>query len=144
MSPCDLARMYLTALADGELPEEEAARLEAHLIDCADCRRESAQLGAVLGLADAWQLPRQFQTGVTDADARKQEEPRLMDLLLTEMRALREEVVSLRAEIAEVRREPRGTRYTPTTSTLTRESVRHDPPSLLPYAPPIEADLFGR
>jgi predicted anti-sigma-YlaC factor YlaD len=44
---CDRAREAISARIDGELAELDAARLEFHLLDCADCRAFAAEAGAV-------------------------------------------------------------------------------------------------
>lgn len=56
MADCELARR-LSAYHDGELPADEARALEAHLLDCADCRRELEQLRHVSDLFAAVELP---------------------------------------------------------------------------------------
>jgi hypothetical protein len=47
---CHDARELLSGLVDGELTPDEQSRAEAHLADCADCRKEYERLGATIAL----------------------------------------------------------------------------------------------
>src|SRR5262249_55247532 len=44
---CETIRTHLVAYRDGELPEQERARVAAHLSGCSACTREEAQLARV-------------------------------------------------------------------------------------------------
>lgn len=44
---CERARAYVSLAVDEELSELGAARLEAHLAECADCRAYSAEVGGL-------------------------------------------------------------------------------------------------
>ena len=48
---CPFSAEDLSAYIDGELPPEQASRLQAHLSDCADCRRLVAGFGAIASAA---------------------------------------------------------------------------------------------
>jgi anti-sigma factor RsiW len=50
---CELAHERTVTAAYGELPDELAHELERHLTACAECRRESEQVHALILLADA-------------------------------------------------------------------------------------------
>lgn len=141
MTPCDLMELRLVALLDGELPPEEAALLESHLAECADCQARHRELQAVLGLADRWEIPPAPSVPTVVAH-----EESLMGTLLAELRSLRDEVNGLRAEVAGLRQELRmesRRNATPATTTVTRANLRTEPATLLPYAPPVEADLLS-
>jgi len=49
-SDCENICMAAMAIADGYQPELSAERIEAHLADCSDCRREISQLQALSSL----------------------------------------------------------------------------------------------
>jgi anti-sigma factor RsiW len=51
---CELAQERMVTAAYGELPDEQAHKLEQHLIDCPDCRAKREQLRALKVLADAY------------------------------------------------------------------------------------------
>jgi predicted anti-sigma-YlaC factor YlaD len=55
---CMLARESASVRLDGELSELEAARLDAHLRVCADCRAYAAEVGAIAGQLRAAPLER--------------------------------------------------------------------------------------
>ena len=55
---CHDARELLSALVDGELTPDEQTRVEAHLAQCADCRKEHERLGATITLLRTMDRPR--------------------------------------------------------------------------------------
>ncbi|MHB8468880.1 MAG: zf-HC2 domain-containing protein [Gaiellaceae bacterium] len=55
---CMGARESASARLDGELSELEAARLDGHLRDCAECRAYAGEIGEVAGLLRAAALER--------------------------------------------------------------------------------------
>lgn len=57
MMPCEEARDAISAHLDRSLEEREASALDAHLASCEDCRQQSRQLEAVIGLLRA--VPRE-------------------------------------------------------------------------------------
>lgn len=66
----DTQREQLSAYLDGELEAEERQRLEAHLMACADCQRELAELRQtrqLLRALPAPALPRSFTLPVPEA-----------------------------------------------------------------------------
>ena len=50
---CELVCIAAMAMEDGSVAELSADQIEAHLADCADCRREIGQLRALASLLDA-------------------------------------------------------------------------------------------
>ena len=58
---CMLARESASVRLDGELSELEAARLDAHLRVCADCRAYAEEVGAIAGQLRAAALERPEQ-----------------------------------------------------------------------------------
>jgi hypothetical protein len=56
---CDRDRDQLLEVLYGEADAETAASFARHVADCCDCRQEMAELTAVRGALQAWQLPRQ-------------------------------------------------------------------------------------
>ena len=57
-SDCSTAREAASALIDGELSELEAAHLDGHLRDCADCSAYARELGALAARLRAEPLER--------------------------------------------------------------------------------------
>jgi hypothetical protein len=57
-SPCQTIEPLLTACILGELPEETAAAVKAHVASCAACREQFQTLGATLGLLGDALAPR--------------------------------------------------------------------------------------
>jgi Putative zinc-finger len=55
---CHDARKLLSALVDGELTPDERSQAEAHLTECADCRKEHERLGATIALLRQIDRPR--------------------------------------------------------------------------------------
>jgi anti-sigma factor RsiW len=47
MTTCNAVKEELVAYRDGELPEQDRERVAAHLLTCAECAREEAQLAQV-------------------------------------------------------------------------------------------------
>ena len=71
-SDWDERREQLSAYLDGELVDAAREQLEAHLADCADCRRELAELRQVRALLRALPtpaLPRSFTLPVEESAA---------------------------------------------------------------------------
>jgi hypothetical protein len=54
---CENVSIAAMAIADGEKPPQRADQIEAHLVNCANCRREIEQLRAVTRLLDSQQRP---------------------------------------------------------------------------------------
>lgn len=50
---CETVCMAAMAMADGYISELSSDRIEAHLADCSDCRREVGQLRALCSMLDA-------------------------------------------------------------------------------------------
>ncbi len=55
---CPDARELLSDLVDGALTPDEQARIEAHLAECADCRKEHERLRATVALLQRMERPR--------------------------------------------------------------------------------------
>jgi anti-sigma factor RsiW len=68
---CDEARHLLPALVDGELTVSEARQLDAHLVQCAECRGEHAALaqlrGAVRSQAEYFRAPVELESAILAA-----------------------------------------------------------------------------
>jgi len=55
---CHDAREMLSALVDGELTPDEQSRVDAHVAECADCRKEHERLGSTIALLRQLDRPR--------------------------------------------------------------------------------------
>ena len=55
---CKKVRRKLSAFLDGELPQEEAARIKQHLACCSNCQREAKELFQTYQLLTAWRAVR--------------------------------------------------------------------------------------
>ncbi|MCA9322610.1 MAG: zf-HC2 domain-containing protein [Planctomycetes bacterium] len=51
---CNQSREHFTPFLDGQLPAEDAVRLQAHLDDCADCRNELQEMRRLLEALGGW------------------------------------------------------------------------------------------
>jgi|GEM_PF-6059037 hypothetical protein len=129
MNECDLLQMQLIAGADGELPEDAASRLTAHLAECAECRMVQKEMARLGTLADTWLV----DISPLPADSQKELPSPTLSLLYDELRGMRLEISELRKEIAALRQQ----------ETFRTTSSRTHSMSLLPYAPPVELDLLG-
>ena len=98
---CAQAQTRLTALLDGELSERMAARLQAHLAGCADCRRHQDELTAVREMTQTWET----KGGEVWEAVRQEIAPGDFGALMAEMAALRAELQGVRAEVAALRAE---------------------------------------
>ena len=96
---CDILRLSLTALMDGELAPPLAAEAERHLADCPDCTAALADLSEARQMADAWAVDAPDITGRVRRAATSDDQA----LMLDEMRLLRAEMQDLRAEVAALR-----------------------------------------
>ena len=120
---CENLQSRLTALLDGELPEDEAAAAERHLAGCSGCTQARAELLAVKKMASAW------NTDVPDTSARVLAAIAAGDqrLLLDEVRLLRTEMEALRSEVTMLRRQ-----LSPRSEPSWTPSARCDPPKDYP------------
>ena len=132
---CHAAAPHLTALADGELSEETADAVRAHLDACSACARTFQGIAAVGRLASTADAARAANDGDENAwvALRAHVAPAAFDAeavftlrdavteLRAELRATRAEMAALRAEIARQRSRPTSA-----------------PPRLFPYSSPSD------
>ncbi len=128
-----VAARHLSALVDGELSEETANAVRAHLAGCSFCAQTYQEIAAIGRLAnaadppagtegDVWTTLRpQITPAASDAEALLALQAALTELR-SELRAARADVAVLRSELA-------NRRDRPTTAS---------PPRLFPYASPAD------
>ena len=96
---CGTALAKLAALIDGELTPADAAKIRAHLADCASCSEAADKSERLKQLAAAWTVE---GSDVWEAVRAEIETPDVKGLIAS-IRALQAEVRTLRAEVAELR-----------------------------------------
>ena len=96
---CEEFQTQLSAFLDGEMTQETAACIEAHLTGCVRCSEAHDEIGAVLAMTRAWNV----EGGEVLAGIQQQIQQDTMYALLREVQRLRVEVDSLRAEVADIK-----------------------------------------
>ena len=92
---CEEVQTQLAALFDGELTQETAVVIEAHLAGCARCSEARDEIRAVLAMTQAWNVEGEEILASVQQHIQQDE----MRFLLLEVKRLRGEVDALRAEV---------------------------------------------